>query len=106
MWYGRRHADGQADGFSFVSGGKQHLCYNESDDKINWMYLRLTVDLATREYVELQSGARVFDLRGTRPTLVKPYAGIQGLLNPVVWVETDTNRRVFLYIDSVVVSCE
>ena len=106
MWYGRRYPDGRTDGYSFIPDGHQHLCYNESDDKINWMYLRLTVDLATREYVELQSGAQIFNLRGIKPTLCKPYAGIQGLLNPVVWVETDTNRRVFLYIDSIVVSCE
>ena len=106
MWYGRRYPDGKTDGFSFVPGGQQKLCYNESDDKINWIYLRLTVDLATREYVELQSGTQIFNLRGNKPTLVKPYAGIQGLLNPVIWVETDTNRRVFLYVDSVVISCE
>ena len=70
------------------------------------MYLRLTFDAARREYVQLQSGATVFDLRGIQPTLVKPYSGIQGLLNPVVWVETDTNRRVFLFVDSILISCE
>ncbi len=106
MWYGRRYPDGRADGYQFVSDGQQHLCYNESDDKINWMYLRLTFDTAKREYVELQSGQQVFDLRGIKPTYCKPYKGIQGLLNPVAWVEADTDRRVFLYLDSIVVSCE
>ena len=28
------------------------------------------------------------------------------LINPLLWVGTDTNRRVFFYIDSVVVSQE
>jgi len=106
MWYGRRYPDGRTDGYQFVSGGQQRLCYNESDDKINWIYLRLTVDTARREYVDLQSGAAVFDLRGISPTLVQPYARIEGLLNPVIWVETDTDRRVFLFVDSVVISCE
>ncbi len=106
MWYGRRYPDGRTDGYVFVPGGEQLLCYNESDDKINWMYLRLMFDSAKREYVELQCGSQVFDLRGTQPTLVKPYAGIQGLLNPVLWIETDTARRVFLFVDSIVISCE
>ncbi len=106
MWYGRRYPDGRADGYQFVPGGQQRLCYNESDDKINWIYLRLTFDAARRQYVELQSGATVFDLRGIQPTLVQPYARIEGLLNPFVWIETDADRRVFLFLDSVVISCE
>lgn len=105
MWYGRRHADGSADGYRFLENGVQKLCYNESDDKINWSYLRLTLDAKQRAYVELQSGAKVFDLRGSSPTLVAPYAGIENLLNPLIWVETDTNRRVFLFVDSVLISC-
>ncbi|HML20288.1 MAG TPA: hypothetical protein PKD09_01490 [Aggregatilinea sp.] len=104
QWFGRRYADGHTDGFKDVPDGAQHLCYNESDDKINWMYLRLTVDLEKRAYVEMQSGNRVFDLRGLSPTLVPGYANIEGLLNPMLWVETDTDRRVFLYVDSVVIS--
>ena len=104
QWFGRRHADGSTDGFKFVPDGAQKLCYNESDDKINWMYLRLQIDLATRRYIELQSGERVFDLRNLAPTLVPAYANIAGLLNPMLWVETDTNRRVFLYVDSIVIS--
>ena len=51
MWYGRRYPDGRTDGYQFLPDGKQHLCYNESDDKINWMYLRLTFDTASRQYV-------------------------------------------------------
>ena len=106
QWFGKRHADGSTDGFQWVPEGTEHLCYNESDDKINWCYLRLTVDLARREYVELQSGRNVYDLRGIRPTWADPYKGIDSLLNPVVWIEADTARRVFLYVDSVVISAQ
>lgn len=106
IWYGQRYADGATDGYKFVADGKQDLCYNESDDKINWLYLRLLYDTAKKEYVELQSQDRVFDLRGTSPTNVAPYARINGLLNPVIWVETGNDRRVFLYIDSVVISTQ
>lgn len=106
IWYGRRYPDGSADGYVDVPDGHQELCYNESDDKINWLYLRLLLDLQKREYVELQSADRVFDLRGLKPTLVDPYARIEGLLNPSVWVEADTDRRAFLFVDSVVISME
>ena len=106
MWFGRRRPDGTADGFKFIPDSRQELCYNESNDKINWLYLRLTYDMKKHEYVEMQSMNKVFDLRGIAPTMVAPYARIEGLLNPVIWVETDTDRRVFLYVDSVVISVE
>lgn len=106
MWYGRRQPDGQADGYQFVPDSRQELCYNESDDKINWLYLRLTYDLAERRYVELQSRDRVFDLSQFQPTDVPPYARIEGLLNPVIWIETDSDRRVFLFVDSIVISAD
>lgn len=106
MWYGRRYEDGSGDGFEWIDDGYQDLCYNESDDKINWSYLRLVIDTQKREYVELQSGNRIFDLRGISPTLTAPYARIKGLFNPGVWIENDDNRRVFLYVDSVIVSAE
>ncbi|HLT94891.1 MAG TPA: DUF6772 family protein [Membranihabitans sp.] len=104
LWYGRRFPDGSTDGFKFVPDSRQELCYNESDDKINWLYLRLLYDCNKREYVEMQSRDKVFDLRGNSPTDVPPYARIEGLLNPLIWVEADANRRVFLYVDSVVIS--
>lgn len=104
QWYGARRTDGTTDGFVDVPAGAQALCYNESDDKINWIYVRFLLDAAVREYVELQAGNRVFDLRGLSPTAAPRYDNLDGLLNPVMWVEADSDRRVFLYVDSVVVS--
>ncbi len=104
IWYGRRYPNGECDAYTFLPDGKQQLCYNETDDKINWLYFRMLVDLDKREYVEMQSGNTVFDLRGTKVALCAPYARVRGLVNPVAWVEADTNRRVFLYLDSVVIS--
>lgn len=106
LWYGKRYADGSSDGFKFIPDSRQELCYNESDDKINWIYVRMLYDMDKKEYVELQSRDRVFDLRGIAPTHVPPYARIEGLLNPVIWIETDTNRSVFLFADSIVISME
>lgn len=106
QWYGRRMVDGSADGFQWVEGGEQDLIYNESPEKLNWLYMRLTVDIAKREYVELQSMDQVFDLRGIVPTTVPGYKSINNLINPVFFVETDTNRSVHLFLDSVVYSTD
>jgi hypothetical protein len=106
LWYGRRYEDGSADGYQWVPGGEQDLLYNESPDKLNWLYFRLTVDVARREYIELQSMDRVFDLRGIAPTLAARYRAIDNLINPIFYVETDTNRQAHLFLDSIVYSTE
>lgn len=106
MWYGRRYPDGTHDGFKDVPGGEQKLCYNETDCKINWLYFRLLFDIGKRQYVEVQAQDRTYDLRGKEITLVPAYKRIDGLLNPLFWIENDTNRRVFLYLDSVLISME
>lgn len=102
QWLGKRYPDGGSDAFYEIPDGHQTLCFNETPDKINWHYFALTVDLAAREYVELRSVNRTFDLRGIRPTIVDAYPRIDYLLNPVLWVEADTDRRVFLFVDSIV----
>lgn len=106
LWYGRRFPDGSADAFQWIPNGEQDLLYNESPDKINWLYFRLTVDYRTRQYIELQSQDQVFDLRGLAPTLSPRYEGIDNLINPIFYVETDTDRSVNLFLDSVVYSTE
>ena len=44
FWFGRRYPDGRHDGFKDIRNGLQSLCYNETDCKINWQYLRLLID--------------------------------------------------------------
>jgi hypothetical protein len=104
QWFGRRYPDGSTDGFREIPGGEQRLCYNETFDKINWHYLRFRVDTHRREYVELQCNERTYDLRGIQPTLAPAYPRIWSLLNLALWVEADTDRRCFLFVDSVVIS--
>lgn len=106
QWYGERYDDGSGDSYRKIPGSEQKLIYNETDGKINWMYMRLLIDLEKRSYVEFQSGDRTFDLRALAPTLSVPYERIHNLLNPFFFIESDSNRRVFLYLDSVVVSVE
>lgn len=102
---GKRYADGSGDGFQEIPGSHQELCYNETADKLNWHHLSFTIDLAARQYVELVSHGKTFDLRGSVPTLTDPYPRIHRLLNPLLWIEADTARRVFLFVDSVLISC-
>lgn len=106
QWYGRRFEDGSGDGYDWIPGGEQELLFNESPDKINWLYFRLTVDIRNRRYVELQSMDQVFDMRDLEPTLVPGYKSIKDLINPIFFIETDTDRSVSLFLDSVVYSCE
>jgi hypothetical protein len=94
FWYGRRYPDGRHDGFIDVKDGHQKLIYNETDCKLNWQYVRVLIDTEERKYVELQSGDQTFDLGGQPIYVAGSYARI----------ETDTNRRVFLYLDSIVIS--
>ncbi len=102
QWLGKRFADGGSEGYTDVEDGHQALCFNETPDKINWHYPALTVDLEKREYVELRSVNKSWDLRGISPKPVDGYPRINYLLNPVLFVEADTDRRVFLFVDSIV----
>ena len=106
QWLGSRSSDGSSSGFYDIPDSEQKLCYNETPDKINWQYFALTVDLKHGEYVSLQSVNRKWDLRGIKATVVPRYPRIDWLLNPVLFIESDTNRRVFLYVDSIVNSWE
>ena len=106
FWFGRRYPDGRHEGFEDIPGAHQSLCYNETDCKINWQYLRVKIDTEKRAYVEMQCQDKIFDLGGHPIYTIPGYERIDNLMNPLVWVETDANRRVFLYVDSVVVSQE
>jgi hypothetical protein len=102
LWLGKRYPNGSTDGYYDIPDSTQKLCYNETPDKINWHYFSLTVDMDKGEYVELRSVNRRFDLRGIPATKVSRYPRIDWLLNPVLFIESDSNRRVFLYVDSIV----
>ncbi len=105
-WFGRRYPNGDHDGYKDLPDGHQKLIYNETDCKLNWQYMRMKVDTLDRHYVEFQCQDRIWDMRNIKIDTVDPYRRIDNLINPVFWVSTDADRRVFLYVDSVVVSQE
>ena len=95
------------EGWEFLPDGDQRLCYNEIATKQNWYYLRLDFDLATMSYLRFQCNDRVYDLAnlsGVEPMCMPAMANLWCMLNTAFWVETDTAKRAFLYVDSVVLS--
>jgi hypothetical protein len=89
-----------------LPGAQQALCYNELPTKINWHYVRLLADLRELTYLEFQCNDRVYDLRGVDVLRARPEPTLPNLLNTAFFVEAETDRRVFLYIDSVVISTD
>ncbi len=97
------------EGWEFLPDGDQRLCYNEIATKQNWYYLRLDFDLATMSYLRFQCNDRVYDLAslpGVEPMRMPAMANLWCMLNTAFWVETDTAKRAFLYVDSMVLSGE
>lgn len=91
-------------GWEDVPNGEQSLCYNEIATKYNWHYLRVDLDLATRQMTGLQCNDRIHDLAGVEPMMIPAMANLWCMLNIVFWVEADTDKRAFLYLDSLVLS--
>lgn len=94
------------DDWEDVPDGHQPLCYNETATKQNWHYLRWLIDLESREYLELQCNDRTWDLSGRAHEPLPPYPNLRTLLNLGFWVETEHEKRSFLYVDSIVLSTE
>ncbi|NJN82402.1 MAG: hypothetical protein HC802_09100, partial [Caldilineaceae bacterium] len=89
-----------------IPDGDQILCYNEIATKQNWTYLRLDFDLADMSYLGLQCNDRRFDLSTLEPMHMPAMANLWCMLNTVFFVETDCDKRAFLYVDSILLSGE
>lgn len=92
------------EGWEDIPGAQQLLCYNEIATKQNWYYLRLDFDLATMTYRGLQCNDRVFEVGDLEPMRMPAMANLWCMLNTVFFVETDCDKRAFLYLDSVLLS--
>jgi hypothetical protein len=93
-------------GYSPVPGGLQQLCHNELPSKMNWHYLNVTFDLASMQFHSVQCNDKLLDISGIQPFVLPAWPNLRGLLNTIFFVETDVDKRSFLYIDSILFSEE
>ena len=84
----------------------QILCYNEIPTKVNWQYARLGFDLGTMRYIDFQCNDVVYDVSNIGSLEIPAMPNLRGMLNIGFFVESDTDRRSSLYVDSVLVSGE
>ena len=87
-----------------VPGGGQMLCYNEIPTKVNWHYFRLGFDIVHLRYTELQCNDRVIDISGLETLKFDAMPNLQNLFNVIPFVDTDSDKRAFLYFDSILLS--
>lgn len=87
-----------------IPGGSQLLCYNEIPTKINWHYFRLGFDVRTLRYTELQCNDLVLDLSSLGTLKFDAMPNLQNLFNVIPFVDSDSEKRAFLYFDSILLS--
>jgi hypothetical protein len=94
------------EGWTDVEDGQQEIPFNRAPTKYQFVYLRFTVDLASHTYVDLYCHGKEMDVAGQPHSLTrKPFVpGCPGLLNVDIGVLTNTDKRAFLLIDSIVMS--
>ena len=94
------------EGWEDVPGGDQRLCYNEIATKQNWHYLKVGIDLGSMSFSSFQCNDRIFDVSAIEPMTMPAMANLWCMLNTLFWVETDRDKRAFLYVDSLVLSAD
>jgi hypothetical protein len=87
-----------------LPGGTQKLCYNEIPTKVNWHYLRFDFDLAAMRATRFQCNDRQFEVADFDAIRIPAMRNLWCMLNLAFFVEADTNKRAFLYVDSVCLS--
>ena len=87
-----------------IPGGEQKLCYNEIPTKVNWHYARFDFDLESMRATRFQCNDRVFDMASYESIRIPGMRNLWCMLNLGFFVETDCDKRAFLYVDSVCLS--
>lgn len=89
-----------------VPDGEQKLYYNEIATKMQWLYLRVGVDITTRSFTGFQCNNRTYSTEGMHTMKVPAMPNLWCMLNVAFWVETNIDKRAYLYLDSVLLSGE
>ena len=92
------------EGWEDLPGARQKLCYNEIPTKINWHYVCFDFDLAAMRATGFRCNDRVFDVSAFEPIRIPAMRNLWCMLNICFFAETDTDKRAFLYVDSVCLS--
>jgi hypothetical protein len=92
------------EGWEDLAGGEQRLCYNEIPTKVNWHYLCFDFDLATMQCTGFRCNDRVFDMSGFDSLRLPAMRNLWCMLNIAFFIESDTDKRSFGYLDSVCLS--
>jgi hypothetical protein len=92
------------EGWRDLPDGGQRLCYNEIPTKVNWTYLCFDFDLATMQALAFRCNDRRFDMAAFDSIRIPAMKNLWCMLNFCLFVETDTDKRAFLYVDSVCIS--
>lgn len=94
------------DGWNDLPNGGQRLCYNEIATKHNWYYLRLDFDLRDMQFREFQCNNRTYECRDIEPIRIPAMPNLWCMLNLAYFVETNSAKRAFLYVDSSLLSTD
>ena len=92
------------EGWVDVPDSQQLHCYNEIATKMNWSYLKIGVDLENECFTGFQFDEQVYSGDGMHVIKIDPMPNLFNMLNTAFWVETDTDKRSFLYVDSCLLS--
>jgi hypothetical protein len=92
------------DGWLDIPGGTQEMCYNEIATKQNWHYMRVDFDLRTMRYLAFQCNDRELDVSSLDSLHIPAMPNLACMLNVIFFAEADDNKRVFFYLDSVMLS--
>jgi len=94
------------EGWVDVPTDSQELCYNEIATKMNWHYLKVNLDLETRRFISFRCNDVIYDGDALQCIEIPAMPNLFCMLNIGFWVETDVDKRAFLYVDSVLLSGE
>jgi hypothetical protein len=92
------------EGWIDVPGGQQRLCYNEIATKHNWHYVRHDFDLVEMKHLAFQVNDRQFDTSSLESIHIPAMPNLWCMLNVIFFAEADSDKRVFFYLDSVMLS--
>lgn len=92
------------EGWEDLPDGGQRLCYNEIPTKVNWHYLCLDFDLASMRCTGFRCNDRIFDVSGFDSLRLPAMRNLWCMLNVVFFIESDTDKRSFGYLDGICLS--